>query len=98
MANDLGNSPMRIDTFGADVIIGVGNTFINAMFVTNEDAGVRDLTFIDDDGAVCLFLKIAADATAQLTPSKPMRFSNGITYDDSASDTAAGDFIFVFIE
>lgn len=97
MANDLTGSPMRIDTFGADVDIKAsGRTLIKNITVTAYTSA-KTITFIDADAANVLVLECPAGETI----SWPMfddkvLFDNGLTFDDSESDLAAGDFIFIW--
>lgn len=97
MANDLTTSPMRIDTFGSDVVISADAVRVTAVVATGYTSG-KTVTFIDADGANVLIFEVASGGTGQFTPAKPVLFRNGLTFDDSESDLASGDFIFIFIE
>jgi len=97
MANSLKGSPLTIDTFGSDVTLAQDDTRVVAMYITAYSSN-KTLTFADIDGNAVLILEIQSGGTAQLTPSKPINFSNGLVYDDGNSDLAAGDFISVFMD
>ena len=95
MANITAGGIRKLDTFGADVVIDAGVYTLNAMYITAYTSA-KTSTFLDNDAVVILVLEVAAGATGQITPSKPIRFPNGLTFDDSASDLAAGDFVFLY--
>jgi len=96
MANSLNTIPKRIDTFGSgDVTIGTGVVSINAMYITAYSSA-KTVTFIDNDGAKCLVIEVPSGETFPVEPSRPIRFTNGLIFDDSASDLAASDLIFIF--
>jgi len=95
MANSLGTSPIRIDTFGADVVVSSVGISVQAMIITAYTSA-KTVTFIDAAGVNVLVVEVALGTTLSLIFPKPIRFSNGLTFDDSASDLAAGDFIFIF--
>jgi hypothetical protein len=95
MSNVVTGTTRRIDTFGSDVVIDTKIIEVFAIYITAYTSA-KTITFIDNDAAVVLVLEVAAGSTAQITPAKPIKFSNGLTFDDSASDLAAGDFIFIF--
>lgn len=96
-ANNLVGSPYRIDTFGSDVTISASTTWVDNITITAYTTA-KTTTFIDDDGNKCLVLECPAGYTISWPPDdKPKLFSNGINFDDSASDLAANDLIFVFL-
>jgi len=94
-ANTVGTNPIRIDTFGADVTIkSSGRLNVDAIVLTAYTSA-KTVTFIDASGANCLVAEVPTGET--VTISGPLQFSNGLVFDDSASDLAAGDFIFIFL-
>jgi len=95
MANTLGTFPIAIDTFGADVTIGSKIVVIHSMYITAYTSA-KTVTFIDLSGNKCFVAEVPSGQTLPIEPAKPLRFSNGLIFDDSASDLAAGDFIFIF--
>lgn len=96
-ANNLVGSPYRIDTFGSDVTISASTTWVDNITITAYTTA-KTTTFIDDDGNKCLVLECPAGYTISWpSDDKPKLFSNGINFDDSASDLAANDLIFVFL-
>lgn len=97
MANDLTTSPMRIDTFGADVVVSADPIWVTALIATGYSSA-KTVTFIDADAANVLVLEVSSGGTGQFTPAIPVLFRNGLTFDDSESDLASGDFVFIFIE
>jgi len=97
MANLNKGANIRIDTFGSDVTIGAGRVTVNCMIITAYTSA-KTVTFIDSAGTTALVLEIPSGATGQLTPSKPITFPNGLIFDDSASELAAGDFIFMWLD
>ena len=96
-ANDSANTPMRIDTFGSDVVISSGNSYIENIVITAYTSA-KTITFIDDDGDPVLVLECPAGYTITWPNdgSGPKRFTNGINFDDSASGLASNDFIFIW--
>ena len=97
MANDTGLNPARIDTFGSDVTISDRQVSVLSIVVEGASAG-DTATFIDKNGNEVLRLSVAAAGGSVIwSPARPFLF-NGLTFDDSASDLAAGDFIYVFLE
>ena len=97
MANDVTVRNMRIDTFGADVVISADSVWVNAIIATGYTSG-KTVTFQDSADGIVLVIEVASGGTAQFTPSKPVEFHNGLKFDDSGSDFASGDFIFIFVE
>ena len=98
MANSLYTNPIVIDTFGADVTIAAGQIVVTEITMMGATAA-DTVTFIDNDTVPCL--KLSNDiggATKHWKPAKPFRFSNGVVFDDSASDLAANDFILIYKE
>ena len=97
MANDLSSNPVRIDTFGADAEISDRNVSVVSIVMEGATAG-DTATFLDKNGGEVLRLSNSiGSASAVWSPAKPFMF-NGLTFDDSASDLAGGDFIFIFLE
>jgi hypothetical protein len=96
-ANDLDSNPNRIDTFGADAVIHASSIQIKNITITAYTSA-KNIVFIDADGDICLVLVCPAGESVSWPPagSGPVTFANGITFDDSASELAAGDYIFVF--
>lgn len=95
MANDTGGYPIRIDTFGADVTISAGRVLIRRILITAYSS-TKTITFIDADaGKVCV-LECPAGETIELFDKDGILFKNGLTFDDSESDLAANDFIFIW--
>ena len=95
MANGSVGPGYRIDTFGADVTIATGMLRVTGILV-NAFTSTKTVAFIDSDGASILKLEATADASSQLIV--PMKFDNGLIFDESASDLAAGDSIYIFFE
>jgi hypothetical protein len=95
MANATTGGVRRIDTFGSDVTIDAGVITVYSIYITVYTTA-KTITFIDNDAANILVVEVAAGATGQITPAKPVRFPNGLIFDDSASDLGAGDFIFIY--
>lgn len=96
MANDVTGTPMRIDTFGADVEITTRPITIKSIVVTAYTSA-KTITFIDEDAAVMLVLECPSGETISWPPHDDgVKFDNGLTLDDSACDLAAGDFIFIW--
>jgi hypothetical protein len=94
-ANDTGSNNVRIDTFGADVEIASGRVQIKSIIITAYSSA-KTITFIDSSNAKVMVLECPSGYSINWTPSEPVTFYNGIKFDDSASDLAANDFIFVF--
>jgi hypothetical protein len=96
-ANDVANTPKRIDTFGSDVAIITGRGWVENLTITAYTSA-KTVTFIDDDGDECLVLEVPAGYTISWPTegAAPKEFANGFNFDDSASDLAANDFIFVW--
>lgn len=88
--------PFRIDTFGADVTISSDSVRIKEIIVTAYSSD-KTVKFIDSDGAEVLVFEVPSGRTGQITPAKPIPFSNGFIFDDSESDLAAGDYIFIWV-
>ena len=95
MANKTGYNLVRIDTFGSDVVISTGSIKVNAILATGYNT-VKTVTFIDVQGEQVMKFEVAANGTSQFTPSKPFTF-NGLTFDDSASDFADGDVVYLYL-
>lgn len=96
MANDVDGFPIRIDTFGADVDISAKKIQIKNITVTAYTSA-KTVTFLDADGAVVLVLECPAGGTVSWPAfDDGIYFDNGLTFDDSGSDLAAGDFIFIW--
>ncbi len=96
-ANDVDSTPRRIDTFGADVTIRAGSVSVTSILVTAYST-IKTVTFIDSSAAVVLVIEVPVGSTVAWPQygDKAIQFTNGLIYDDSASDVAAGDFIFVW--
>jgi len=95
MANSVGTNPVRLDTFGADVTIkATGRVVVDSIVITGY-TDPKTVTFIDAAGAVVLVAECAAAGTESV--SGPLTFTNGLIFDDDASDVAAGDFVFIFL-
>lgn len=97
-ANDTANTPVRIDTFGADVTISSTRVWIENMTITAYTSA-KTITFIDADDAVVLVLECPAGYTITWPPAntrEPKEFPNGLYFDDSASDLATNDYIFIW--
>lgn len=97
MANELSRDPIRIDSFTADVTLSTGPCNLICMLVTAYTTA-KTVTFIDSAAANVLIFEVAAGTTAQITPPKSLRFETGLVLDQSATELAAGDFIFAWIE
>lgn len=95
MANDLGIRPMRIDTFTADVTIFSGPGDVNAIYANEVAGSAKQVVFIGDDGTEVFKFTVGANATAQITPAKPMHFSQGMIFDTSESGLAENDDLFI---
>ena len=96
MANQLTGNPVVIDTFGADVVINANKVTVTSIVMEGATAG-DTATFLDRDGNEVLRLSNdIATASKVWTPAEPFKF-NGLTFDDSASDLAANDFIFIYL-
>ena len=95
MANDTTGTPIRIDTFGADVSISAKRFLMRRMIVTAYSSA-KTVTFLDADDAVMLVLECPAGETIMIDDEKGILFDNGLKFDDSASDLAANDFIFIW--
>ena len=96
MANSVGTNPVRIDTFGADVTIKAsGRVVVDCIVMIGYTSG-KTVAFIDAAGALVCVAEVATDSMA--TISGPLTFTNGLIFDESGSDLAAGDFVFVFLQ
>ena len=99
-ANDTTQNPIRIDTFGSDVTISATKVLIRSITVTAYTTA-KTVTFIDADNAKVLVLECPAGSSIAWPPTQPrnsngMEFTNGLYFDDSGSDLAANDFIFIW--
>jgi hypothetical protein len=97
MANNTTMNPMRIDTFGADVTISTGSVKVLAILATAYSSA-KTVTFIDNEGEEVLRVEVASDSTGQFTPAEAFLFSRGLIFDDSGSDLAAGDFVYIYLK
>jgi len=95
MANSLGTNPIVIDTFGADVTVTTKIAVVHAMYITGYTSA-KTVTFIDNSGNECFVVEVPSGGTLAIEPSTPLRFTDGFIFDDSASDLAEDDFIFIF--
>ena len=97
MANQLTGNPVVIDTFGADVVISANKVQVLSIVMEGATAG-DTATFLDRDGNEVLRLSNDIGTASKVwSPAEAFRF-NGLTFDDSASDLAASDFIFVYLK
>ena len=96
MANNLSGNNKRIDTFGADVTIGTNPVYVIAIVATGYTSN-KTVTFINNDGGEELCFEVPANGSSQFIPSEAVCFRDGLIFDDSASDLAAGDKLFVFL-
>lgn len=97
-ANDVTKVPMRIDTFGADVTIKARNFHLKRMVITAYTSA-KTVTFLNGRGDVCLVLEVPTGSTINWpNTDDPVSFPEGFIFDDSASDLAANDFIFIWEE
>ena len=96
MANQTTGNPVVIDTFGADVVISANKVTVTSIVM--EGATAADTaTFIDRDGNEVLRLSNEiGGASAIWSPAEPFTF-NGLTFDDSESDLAGSDFVYIFM-
>jgi len=95
MANSVGTNPVRLDTFGADVTIkATGRVVVDSIVITAYSSA-KTVTFIDAAGAAVLVVEGASDGTVSV--AGPLTFTNGLIFDDSGSDVAASDFVFIFL-
>ena len=81
----------RIDTFGADVTIDLHRLVAEHIIVTAYTSA-KTVTFIDQSAAVALVFEVPAGETVHI---EGWVFPEGAIFDQSASDLAAGDFIFI---
>lgn len=81
----------RIDTFGSDVVIDVHRVIVDKMYITAYTTA-KTVTFINQSGVNALVFECPAGETVVI---EGWVFPEGATFDDSASDLAAGDFIFI---
>ena len=95
MANSLGTNPIRLDTFGADVVISTKRIKVRSMVLAGYSSA-KKAVFIDASAAVCLVAEVASDGHAEI--QGPLTFSNGITFDDSESDFDTNDFILIYLD
>jgi len=96
MANQTTGNPVVIDTFGSDVAISSNKIKVTSIVVEGASAG-DTAVFLDRDGNEVSRLSNAANgASVVWSPAEPFRF-NGLTFDDSASSLAAGDFVFIYL-
>jgi hypothetical protein len=96
MANDNSGPIVRIDTFGADVVIGAGYARVSMILVTAYSSA-KSVAFIDSSGGEVMKLECPSGETYSVTFSQPFDFQNGLIFDDSASDLAAGDKLYVYL-
>ena len=101
-ANDMTKTPLRIDTFGADVTIDTGRIFISTIVITAYSSA-KTVTFINSDAEVVLVIECPSGETvtwpsAKAVHPRGVEFAEGFIFDDSASDLAANDFIFIWKE
>jgi hypothetical protein len=95
-ANDVTSLPWRVDTFGADVTLK-NNRFMLEKMVITAYTSAKTVTFINDTAAAVLVLEVPAGQTISWPSTDiPVVFPNGFIFDDSESDLAAGDFIFIW--
>lgn len=97
MANKTGYSPIRIDTFGSDVTIGTGTVKVVAIIATAKTAR-KALVFKDSAGEQCFYALVSANSTAQFTPARPFVFHRGLVFDDTSSELATNDSVFLYLE
>lgn len=102
-ANDTTGTPVRIDTFGSDVVIASGPRPIKVKNITiTAYTSAKTVTLIDSSNAVVLVLECPSGSTISWPPFTPsgdfrgIEFGNGLTFDDSASDLGAGDLVFIW--
>jgi len=95
MANSVGTSPIRIDTFGADVTVSTGRIKVAGMILSGYTSA-KTVTFIDSAAANCLVAEVPSGGTTII--DGPLTFSNGLIFDDSESEFAAGDFILIYLD
>lgn len=95
MANSTTGNPIVIDTFGADVTISSGFVRVNLIIATGFTSN-KTVTFIDNDGNRIMNFEVPAAESKIISPAEPFVFPNGMIFDDSASDLAAGDFVYVY--
>ena len=93
-ANDTNGNWIRIDTFGADVQIKATGRIIVKRLVITAYTSAKTITFIGGEGTV-LVLECPAGDSITL---QDLDFYNGLTFDDSESDLAANDFIFLWVK
>jgi hypothetical protein len=70
---------------------------INSIVITAYSSA-KTITFIDAAGSKLLVFECPSGYSINWTPPKSITWRNGFYFDDSASDLAASDFIFVFKE
>lgn len=96
MANDNSGPVVRIDTFGADVVVGAGNVRVS-MILATAYSSAKSVAFIDASGNEVMKFECPTGETYSVPFSKPFDFQNGLTFDDSESDLAAGDKLYVYL-
>lgn len=99
MVNSVTSNPIVIDTFGSDVTIST--TAVKVKSIVMEGASAGDTaTFIVGNGGSREVLRLSntvASASIPWAPSGGFTFQDGLIFDDSASDLASGDFIFIYL-
>jgi outer membrane protein assembly factor BamB len=95
MANNLTTNPMFLDTFTGDVTIGSKNVKILSIIITAYSSN-KTVTFIDSNGVEVWRTEVAAGQSITWEPARSFIFRDGFIFDESESDLAAGDRIFVF--
>jgi hypothetical protein len=96
-ANNLSGVPIVVDTFGSDVEIFPNRVEVETIVITAYTSD-KTITFIDSvNGNPVLVLECPAGSTISWpVDGKSKPFPLGMDFDDSASDLAAGDFIFIW--
>lgn len=97
MANKTGYSPVRIDTFGADVTISSGTIKVVAIIATAKTSR-KALAFKDSTGEQCFYALVSANSTAQFTPARPFVFYKGLIFDDTTSEFVTNDSVYLYLE
>jgi hypothetical protein len=99
MANKVTGGIRRLDTFGVDRVVDTGILSINAIVATVYGSSAKTVTFIDNDAAPILVMEVDGGTTEVFSPADPVKFGNGFTFDESASDVAnSSDFVFIFCQ
>ena len=93
MANKVTRRYASLDTFGADVDLKTGDAHVLSITVVAA-GGAKAAHFINADGDKVFAVSAPTGEARTYSPAEPVRVF-GLTYDDSESSTASGDYVIV---